>query len=726
MELRSYLSIVTAYRAPLILIPLIAAAIGLLATFFMSPQYTGVATVQIVPDQVEPGTVSLRTQDGSGSAAIGFQGATELLSFDVTEGLATREVAAAIVGRLGLDARPAPEGFAAIRAWVRSAIRDAWDFARFGYVTHKQGTEAAIDEVTGALKPQLVRGSYFMRIAANWNDPSTASDIANAAVQAYLAQSRRLAVAAATERSRFLEGQVAEARQAVEAAREAVLSYSHDTDVVAGESVRAAVGALDASRASRQQAEQRLAEVRQQFALAQHQLDTTDPQSATEQTQSETAHSANPAQNGDTSITTRSTTRNPVYQVLQERATALEQDITGLEARAQDAAGKAQADALDSARAEARHTDLELAATRQALTVAEGELAATEPQLVTEQRTNQQTQQQGDQRSNQRTQQNTDVGGSNRGGSNTSNTTGGTVSGSASDNSSSKSTSSTTGTTVSPVINPLYSNLQQRVASLRQDIATLETRQRDAERQVAAAAQDAAAAATRTSDQALNDARQRLALVQDQLATTPPDIVDEQRSDQIAHGAPEPSTTTTSSTVRTAAPNPVYESLQERVYTLQQEVTAAESRSTGGLADYNAREAALQDAIARDGQLSALTQKLNLASETYSRRYADWQNALLEQARPVDQIRMIDPSVAPVYPSSPIKIFWAGIALAAGLLVAIVLVFVHHSIDVSVRSARDVESALGMAFLASVPMRRLVTANGHRNGHGTPTRGRED
>ena len=111
-----------------------------------------------------------------------------------------------------------------------------------------------------------------------------------------------------------------------------------------------------------------------------------------------------------------------------------------------------------------------------------------------------------------------------------------------------------------------------------------------------------------------------------------------------------------------------------------------------------------------------MNQELVLASDTYSRRTADWYNALLEEARPVALIRLINPASAPVYPAYPIKIFWALIGAAAGLAVAVVLVFMRYNTDISLRTSAEAEAALALPLLALVPAARNGTIKSKLNG----------
>jgi uncharacterized protein involved in exopolysaccharide biosynthesis len=548
MELRRYLGILGAYRWPLILIPAIAALVALGATYVISPRYVGTAVVQLIPEEIEPRTITLRSQDGPSNVAIGLKDPTELLSQSIIESLSSHEVAARVTADLKLNELPPPQGWAAFKSQVRELLDDAWALLRYGYVSHKPREQATIDRVGQSLDATLVRGSYYMEVYATWRDPQTASSMANAAVQAVLQHARQVASASAAEQRQFLETQRLEAKKQVDAARAALLDYSSRNTIVPGVSVRSAVAALDQARAAQRQNELALLDARRRLTLAKQQNGSLQPDAVTRVTTDQTAPPS-------TSMSSR---------------------------------------------------------------------------------------------------------------------------------------------TISP--NPTYQSLQDRVSTLAQEVAALETRQEQA--------------GTNQNDQALAEARSRLAEAQQQLAATDPNITIVQESSSQSEAQ--------SSEEITSSPNPVFQSVQRDALVLEQQVGGLESQRSGLQADVQRREQDVHNLVVSDGRLEALNQDLALASDTYSRRTTEWYNALLEEARPVAPIRLINPATAPVYPAYPIKIFWALIGLAAGLAAAVVLVFVRYNTDISLRTTAEAEAILELPLLALVPSPRRQAvkpaANGVRRG----------
>jgi uncharacterized protein involved in exopolysaccharide biosynthesis len=358
MELRRYLSILGAYRWPLILIPAIAALIALGATYVISQRYVGTALVQLIPEQVEPRTISLRDQEGGSNVALGLKDPTELLSQSIIESLSSHEVAARVTADLKLNELPPPQGWDAFKSQARQLLDDAWALLRYGYVTHKPIEDATIDRVGQSLDAELVRGSYYMEVYASWRDPQTASSMANAAVDAVLQHAREVASASAAEQRKFLEAQRLEAKKQVDAARTALLDYSSGNTVVQGASIGAAVVALDQARAALRQNELALIDARQRLARAKLQNSEIPPDVVTQITSNQPGPS--------TSMTSQTTSPNPVYQSLQDHVAILAQEIAALETRVGQPGSTSQDDqALAEARSRLAQAQQQLADTSQ-------------------------------------------------------------------------------------------------------------------------------------------------------------------------------------------------------------------------------------------------------------------------------------------------------------------------------------------------------------------------
>lgn len=336
MELRTYREIANTYRGYLLLIPLIAAVVALIFTYALPASYVGTATVQIIPDEIEPRAVTLRTQEqGPGSVAVGLTDPTAVLAQGIIEMLASREVAKLVVADLSLEALPGPQGLDAVKSWVTDRIGDAWALVRYGYVARKEGYELAVDRTQRALAAKEVAGSYYMKISATSRDPGLAADMANSAVRAVLQHSREIAGATTRDRVRFLEFHVGEAKERAERARNALLEFSAQSDAVQGDSLRGALANLESARATLRQADLALIDLIGRLAQVEDELARTASRIVTV---SEGSSSAS----RDTSRTTVSGA-NPVYISLGERASALRQEIAAVEARRASTEGQVKA-----------------------------------------------------------------------------------------------------------------------------------------------------------------------------------------------------------------------------------------------------------------------------------------------------------------------------------------------------------------------------------------------
>lgn len=601
MELRNYLAIVARYWRPLIVIPIVAALTALLATFVVSPRFEGVVTTQVIPEEVEPRAISLRSQDGPSTVAIGLKDPTELLSQGIIENLGSREVVEAVVDELGMDQWPEPQGFAAFKSRVRGAISDAWTYAQHGYVVHPSRREGAIYAVGQSLDAELVRGSYYMRVTARWDDPEVASDIANTAVVAVVDHIRNVANRSAKEQSTFLATQVRDARQRADAARTDLITYSETSGTVGYESLRLALDAQQRAREAVQSNALDLAAVSSQLQEAQKQLGETDPRVVTSRTNSGTT-------NQDSGSRFEQTSLNPSWEIANTRVRELEQDVAALENSEWFSNAEAQA-ALEA----------NIVDTRQRLDKARQQLEQGKlSQLVKDQ-------------------------------------------------------------------------LKEQILTLEQQISALEGMRGLNEDELR----------LRREGQ-LTDARRRLDIARQQLDGTPANVLSVQRSPA--------SSNSTSSSSETSELNPVFQDLQQSRATLSQQASALRAQQAQLTDELRAREADVRQLTSQDAKLAAFNQDLELATNVYSRRVEQWNDAVLESVRPVTQLRLIDPSIAPIYPVRPIKWRWTLIGLAAGLVVAIVLVFVRHSTDIRVRSAADAEAALALTMLAVVPRTRQTAS----------------
>jgi uncharacterized protein involved in exopolysaccharide biosynthesis len=339
MGLRRFLSIASAHRVRLVAIPTLLGLFALAASFTVPSQYVATTTVRVMSGNPV-------VQSAEGVAAM----------------LRSREVAEMVAANVGAMALPGLEGADAIRAGAADALTSVWEMARYGYRTTKPAGETAVDRARDALTVTVLPGGAYVQVSATAETPAAASAIANGAIDALLQRSAVLAASPMTDRVRFLESQLAEAKTRATSARSAVLTYSLKNDAVPNESVRAAVATLNSARAAVKDIELSISEAGGRLAEVERQLVVTPSQVFTT-----TQTSAKP----DTRTTTSAP--NPVYLNLRERANTLRQEITALETRRVRA--EANAAASDDALGVVMAHDSELGALNQELAIADDQYA---------------------------------------------------------------------------------------------------------------------------------------------------------------------------------------------------------------------------------------------------------------------------------------------------------------------------------------------------------------
>jgi succinoglycan biosynthesis transport protein ExoP len=218
---------------------------------------------------------------------------------------------------------------------------------------------------------------------------------------------------------------------------------------------------------------------------------------------------------------------------------------------------------------------------------------------------------------------------------------------------------------------------------------------------VAAADLDSARGSLRDIDLATTEAQGRLAEVQSQLATTPVQTITTTQTGST----PDSLTTTT-----TAAPNPVYLNLRDRVNSLRQDLAALQTRRITAQANVATSEDALRAVMAHDSELATLNQELVIADDQYAAASRDLAAARSDAARSAPPIQQVGRAPAPEYPSYPVRVAFLGAGLAAGLAISFLMTLILMATDRTLRSAADV-----MAVLEDLPLLAMVASNPRPN-----------
>jgi len=106
---------------------------------------------------------------------------------------------------------------------------------------------------------------------------------------------------------------------------------------------------------------------------------------------------------------------------------------------------------------------------------------------------------------------------------------------------------------------------------------------------------------------------------------------------------------------------------------------------------------------AQEGELARLTLEIDVQENEYRLLNREEAEASLSAIQQIGEIRQLHLATPPLYPSGPIKIYYAGAGLALGLLLALTAVLLLDYTDPRVRDAHDFQDAFGVPLVAVVP-----------------------
>lgn len=102
-------------------------------------------------------------------------------------------------------------------------------------------------------------------------------------------------------------------------------------------------------------------------------------------------------------------------------------------------------------------------------------------------------------------------------------------------------------------------------------------------------------------------------------------------------------------------------------------------------------------------QLVKLALDLEVAEDTYKLIHRAYEDAKIGEAKKNSEIRVVSPATPPVYPSEPIKIYYAFTTFALALIIGIGLAFFLEYINISIRTMEDAEEIFECPVLATIP-----------------------
>jgi uncharacterized protein involved in exopolysaccharide biosynthesis len=159
----------------------------------------------------------------------------------------------------------------------------------------------------------------------------------------------------------------------------------------------------------------------------------------------------------------------------------------------------------------------------------------------------------------------------------------------------------------------------------------------------------------------------------------------------------------------TTGPNRAYEDAQAALWRQEAALAALRARADA-LGRQRDREQAALRALNRDElPIARLQRELELQSAQYRKYAENLEQAEIDrglEAGRISNINVVQPATYDPEPVRPRPLPYAGIALAVALLGSLAVAGLTEKFDESLRAPDEVEAALGLPVLASVPRRR--------------------
>ncbi len=202
----------------LLVIAVVAGAIGWGASYIKSEEYEASATALIRSDRIFGGTGANATQFNAAEA--------EILSQAIVSFFRSRPVAEKVVQALHLDVEtPITEPIQQLRHEISAKIGQAKDFVLHGYVPEADPYETAIKTYQENIVAAPIFQSNLLVIQAKASDPKIAAAIANQSVATFLEYANALYGSENSDRLSYLDQQLVSAKTNMEQARLVQLNF---------------------------------------------------------------------------------------------------------------------------------------------------------------------------------------------------------------------------------------------------------------------------------------------------------------------------------------------------------------------------------------------------------------------------------------------------------------------------------------------------------------------
>ena len=123
-------------------------------------------------------------------------------------------------------------------------------------------------------------------------------------------------------------------------------------------------------------------------------------------------------------------------------------------------------------------------------------------------------------------------------------------------------------------------------------------------------------------------------------------------------------------------------------------------------ASINHLKRGLENLPEKEAQLTRLKLRVKTEESTYEFIKKEYDEARIREAQRSSDIGVVSPAFASASPLKPIKIYYAVTALAMALMVGIVAAVLSDSLRATLAKIDDVEQALDLPVLATIPETR--------------------
>jgi succinoglycan biosynthesis transport protein ExoP len=169
--------------------------------------------------------------------------------------------------------------------------------------------------------------------------------------------------------------------------------------------------------------------------------------------------------------------------------------------------------------------------------------------------------------------------------------------------------------------------------------------------------------------------------------------------------------------VQTSTPNPQRAEALRQIAEAEVQIEAARAQRDG-LARLVAQEQAnLAKLPAKELDLARVTRDLELAQEINLMLRTKYEEMRVTEQMQISDIFRIDSAVTPKTPVKPRKMLNTAIAAVLGMFVGIGAAFIMEFADTSLKSSEEIEQALGLPILATIPLHVGVEVEQHRRHH---------